>query len=88
MDQNRSTPMTHLTPEQSSAVRAEIPLRIVDPDTNIEYVLLRADLYERVRHLFNDPTADAFVAQIESAAAAGWDDPALDVYNDLDPRRT
>ncbi len=30
---------------------------------------------------------DAFRAQIESAAAAGWDDPALDVYNELDPRR-
>jgi rhodanese-related sulfurtransferase len=30
---------------------------------------------------------DALRAQIESAAAAGWDDPALDVYNDLDPRK-
>ncbi|HVA45716.1 MAG TPA: hypothetical protein VNH11_04950 [Pirellulales bacterium] len=82
--------MTRLTREQSSAVRAavETPVRIVDPDTNTEYVLLRADVYERVRHLFDDPSADAFLAQIESAAAAGWDDPALDVYNDLDPRRT
>ncbi|HJT35230.1 MAG TPA: hypothetical protein VJ783_24610 [Pirellulales bacterium] len=82
--------MTQLTQEQSSAVRAaeETPVRMVDPDTNIEYVLLRADVYERVRHLFDDSEADAFLAQIESAAAAGWDDPALDVYNDLDPRRT
>lgn len=72
------------------AVRAatEMPARIVDPDTNTEYVLVRADVYERVRHLFDDPAADAFMAQIESAAAAGWDDPAMDVYNDLDPRRT
>jgi hypothetical protein len=30
---------------------------------------------------------DAFRAQIESAAAAGWDDPAMDVYNELDPRQ-
>ena len=29
---------------------------------------------------------DAFRAQIESAAAAGWDDPALDVYNELETR--
>lgn len=81
--------MTRLTQEQSSLVRTavEAPVRIVDPDTNTEYVLLRADIYERVRHLFDDPAADAFLAQIESAAAAGWDDPALDVYNDLDPRR-
>jgi len=81
--------MTRLTPEQSSAIRAatETPLRIVDPDTNTEYVLLRAEIYERARLLFDDSTADAFQAQIESAAATGWDDPALDVYNDLDPRR-
>ena len=30
---------------------------------------------------------DAFQTQIESAAAAGWDDPALDVYNEFDPRK-
>jgi hypothetical protein len=82
--------MTRLTPEQSSAIREaeETPLRIIDPDTNTEYVLLRADVYERARMLFDDPTADTFLAQIESAAAAGWDDPALDVDNDLDPRRS
>ena len=28
----------------------------------------------------------AFQAQIESAAEGGWNDPALDVYNQLDPR--
>lgn len=82
--------MTRLTEEQSSAVRAavETPIRIIDPDTNTEYVLLWADIFERVRHLFDDPAADAFLAQIDSGAAAGLDDPALDIYNDLDPRRT
>ena len=82
--------MTQLTQEQSSAIQAaeETPLRLVDPHAKTEYVLLRADVYERVRQLFDDPAADAFMAQIESAAAAGWDDPTLDVYNDLDPRRT
>lgn len=81
--------MTQLTPEQRSAVRqtTDGPVRMVDPDTNTEYVLLRADIYERVRRLFDDTTSDAFLAQVESAAAAGWDDPALDVYNELDPRR-
>ncbi|HUY35122.1 MAG TPA: hypothetical protein VMV69_20400 [Pirellulales bacterium] len=81
--------MTQLTPEQSSAIRAarEAPSRIIDPETKTEYVVLRADVYDRVRNLFDDPAADAFTAQIMSAAAAGWDDPALDVYNDLDPRR-
>jgi hypothetical protein len=29
---------------------------------------------------------DAFQAQIESAAEAGWADPLMDVYNELDPR--
>ena len=81
--------MTRLTHEQSSAIHAaaETPLRIIDPRTDTVYVLVRADVYERARNLFDDPTAELFMAQIESAAAAGWDDAALDIYNDLDPRR-
>lgn len=82
--------MMQLTPEQSSMIRSatDTPIRIIDPATNAQYVLLCADIYEHARGLFNSPTSDAFLWQIESAAAAGWDDPALDIYNDLDPRRT
>ena len=45
--------MTILTPEQRQAVEraGAAPVRITDPESNTAYVLLRADLYERLRAL-------------------------------------
>jgi hypothetical protein len=79
-----------LTQEQQKALDAEAGApRVIDPRTNATYVLLRSEVFERIRMMLEEDftSEDAFQAQIESAAAAGWDDPALDVYNDLDPRR-
>ena len=57
---------------------------VVNPRTKEEFVLVRRETYDRLRSLLDDgfTPEDAFRAQIESAAAAGWDDPALDIYND------
>lgn len=79
-----------LTEEQQRAFDSENGApTVIDPRTQDAYVLVRREVYERVRALLEDDfnSEDAFRAQIESAAAAGWDDPALDVYNELDPRR-
>jgi len=79
-----------LTPEQQKALDAQQSLPCVtDPRTNTIYVLVRREVYERVQAMVDGDfdAEDAFQAQIKSAAAAGWDDPALDVYNELDPRR-
>lgn len=61
------------------------PPTIINPRTKEEYVLVRRDVYDVWRRLLDGDfcTEDAFHVQLESAAAAGWDDPALDVYNDL-----
>lgn len=78
-----------LTAEQQQALDAENgPPQVIDPRTRATYVLLRREVYERLQALLDADfgAEDAFRAQIESAAAAGWDDPALDVYNALDPR--
>jgi hypothetical protein len=79
-----------LTPEQQQALDAEPGTpRVIDPRTNATFVLLPSEVFERLHRLLDDDftSEDAFQAQIESAAAAGWDDPALGIYNDLDPRR-
>jgi hypothetical protein len=62
---------------------------VINPGTGEQYVLVRREVYDRLRALLDeDFTAeDAFRAQIESAAAAGWDDPALDIYNDFEPQK-
>lgn len=83
--------MSILTEDQRRAAReSQQPIRLVDPDTHEEYLLIRADLFERIRPLFeDDPLTDSeqrFLLR-QAGQLAGWDDPEMDVYNDLDPRR-
>jgi hypothetical protein len=79
--------MSVLTPEQLDALhKADAPFRVQDPATNTNYVLVREDVYERFRSLFEEdpPTREeqsAFLGHF--AEISGWDDPELDVYNDM-----
>jgi len=84
--------MIELTLEQQkSVVRGEeSPLRVIDPVTHTRYVLLREDVYDRVSRLVG-ADEDSFAADLmphvmEVFGRDGWDDPAMDVYNALDPR--
>jgi hypothetical protein len=68
----------------------EVPVRVSDPAQVATFVLVRTEVYERFRSLFEeDPvTEQERLFQLEQfGKRAGWDDPAMDVYNDLDPRR-
>ena len=48
--------MIELTEQQRREVRGagEAPIRLTDPDTKAEYVVLRAELYERMRRVFEE----------------------------------
>jgi len=61
--------MIELTHEQHESLNGETPLRARDPQTNETYVLVRADVYDRMRAIIDGYTR-----------RAGWDDPELDVY--------
>jgi hypothetical protein len=79
-----------LTQDQQTALDNQPgPQTMVDPRTNTAYVLLRKEVFERIQLIMeaDGDTEGAFLAQIESAAAAGWGNPAMDVYDQLDPRR-
>ena len=82
----------HLTDAQWAEVRQEkeAPVRITDPEETATFVLLSVEVYERFRSLFEaDPLRDEerrFQLQ-QFGKQAGWDDPLMDVYDDLDPRR-
>ena len=84
--------MSILTPELRRAVDAagEQPVAVIDPETNQRYVLLRAEVYERLQVLFDQgPLSEReqrFVLQ-EAGKRAGWDDLEMNIYNDLDPRK-
>ena len=86
--------MIELTLEQRQAVaqQGEKPLRAVDPDTHITYVLLPEEIYARVKVLLGEEGDPQFLQEMhpyvmEVFGREGWDDPAMDIYNDLDPRR-
>ena len=84
--------MVQLTSEQHQAVVANAPepARALDPATNTEYVLLRAEVYDRIKALMADDRAAveaAYLASLAVFARSGWDDPRMDVYDALDPRK-
>jgi hypothetical protein len=80
-----------LTNEQLHALRAANgagPVPVVDPTTQTEYVLVRSDIFEQMQALVGEfDVRETYAAQASGAAKAGWDDPALDVYNEYDSHR-
>jgi hypothetical protein len=84
--------MLELSEPQQRAVDAQPgqALELVDPRTRQGYVLLRAELYHRVKDLIGPDrlTEDERRAATEAVwRHAGWDDPTLDDYAALDPRK-
>jgi hypothetical protein len=93
--------MTTLTPEQRQLVEQAggAPVRLEDPETREEYVLLKRDVYE---HLLNPEEVervdlsddedrefhprDAYPA-IDQAFAEGWDDPKMAAYDEYEKHR-
>jgi hypothetical protein len=81
-----------LTDEQRRALKNQTdkPIRVVDEETNTTFVLLPADLYERVNALFEDDPLSENVRRVILQGVwqrAHWDDPAMDDYAALDPRK-
>jgi hypothetical protein len=78
--------MTTLTPEQRQEIQkaGEEPVRLADPETQTEYVILKADVYDRIRALADDTRA-AYPLAMKVFGQDGWDDPQMDEYNVLDP---
>ena len=78
--------MIELTQEQRQELETARPIAV---PTNTPYVLIREDVYERIKGLLGgeDWTEDAYRAALEVFARDGWDDPRMDVYDELDPRR-
>ena len=86
--------MIELTIEQRQIVaqQEESPPCAVDPDTHTTYVLIQEDVYARLKALLDVAEDDCFLRDVyphvlKIFGESGWDDPAMDIYNDLDPRR-
>ena len=66
-------------------------VRLVDIETNAEYVVLSAETFAQMQEkLYDDDPLTPEERRsllIQAGLRAGWDDPEMDVYNELDPRR-
>jgi hypothetical protein len=79
-----------LSGAQIEAVKQGEPVRVEVPEVGAECFVVRADVFERIKSLVYDdsPLTDDEKTQllIEAGRRAGWDDPEMDIYNDLGPR--
>ncbi len=76
--------MTTLTPEIRQAIEqaGDAPVPITDPETHVAYVIVKAEVFDRMRALCEDFDVRGLHPMMnEVAAREGWDDPAMDVYN-------
>ena len=80
--------MTTITAEIKQAIQATGHARVEDPETHETYVVLKADVYDHIRSLIEPDARDAYPLAQKAFGADGWDDPIMDEYNTLDPRRS
>jgi hypothetical protein len=90
--QGKEAAMIELTLEQRRELVAPGPVRARDPQTNETYVLVRADVYERLEALLAEDgdrfAADTYPQVMEVFGREGWNDPSMDIYDELDPRKS
>jgi hypothetical protein len=83
--------MIELTPEQRQQLESGEAVAVTDAETATPYVVLRKDVYDRVRALLYDDseaTHDELRAMLaRSSAANGWDEPGMDAYDRYDEER-
>jgi hypothetical protein len=72
----------NLTAEELASVQAGKPLRFTDPGTRGEFVVLRADVYERVQALLaGELEPREWYPAVDEAFREGWDDPKMVEYD-------
>ena len=74
--------MIELTQQQRRELEgADVP-RVVDPETHQTYVLVREEVYERLKGLIGEDfhPRDTYAA-IDRVFAEGWNDPRMDDYD-------
>ena len=80
--------MTAITSEVLKAIDDAGHARVEDPDTRESYVVLKAAVFDRMRSLIEPDVRDSYPMAMKVFGADGWDDPIMDEYNTLDPRRS
>ena len=74
--------MIELTQQQHQVLthNGTQPIRAIDPATNVQYVLVRAEVYERLKPLLSDDMPDTAALMNEVMAEDDANDPYLESY--------
>jgi hypothetical protein len=79
----------NLTPEQMQAVERGDVVRVAEAGTPV--VVVRADVFDRIARLLYDDsewTAEEMSRLAwDAGQGIGWDDPAMDAYDDYEKHR-
>ena len=75
--------MIELTEQQAQALGKTEPVRVLDPTTRTEYVLVRADVYQRLQPLLEDTVAATADLVDRVMAEDDARDPYLEEYQRL-----
>lgn len=78
--------MIELTDEQRHVVASGQAVDVIDTKLEIPCIVMRKDVYERVRLLLNDDWTDADLRGLlaRSSVANGWDEPEMAAYDHYD----
>ncbi len=80
--------MFELTEEQHRFLENQENPTVIDPHTRAAYVLVRKEVFDRIKSLLYDDgewTAEEQLRVLaDSGMRAGWDDPEMDVYDNYD----
>ena len=80
--------MIELTEEQRQQLEGGKAVDVSDTKTTQSYVLLRKDVFERVRRLLYDDSDwsedELRLLLTQSAKDNGWDEPGMDAYDRYD----
>jgi len=83
--------MIELTEAQRIQLEGGKAVDVSDAKTTQHYVILRKDVYERVRRLLYDDSDwtedEQRLMLARSAKGNGWDEPGMDIYDRYDEER-
>ena len=77
--------MIELTVEQGRTVESG-DIAVVDPRTKVHYVLLRADVYERLKSLLDLDPRDTYPT-LDEVFGQDWNDPKMAEYDRYEEHR-
>ncbi len=80
--------MIELTEQQRQEVGEAIqPIRVVDPTTKREFVLVRAELFNSLRTALGDLDLRDTYPAVDRAFASGWDDAKMSDYDTYEQQK-